>query len=66
MAMMNSGDLERVDTRRTGEKSEGVVTQTGVKRAEVVAITWTKQSLYVAYAGFVIVLLSPTICNILN
>lgn len=61
MATMNSGDLEQVDIRRTGEKSEGAVTQTGVKRAEVVAITWTKQSLYVAYAGFVIALLPSAI-----
>lgn len=31
--------------------SEGVVTQTGVKKVEAVAMIWTKQSLYVAYAG---------------
>lgn len=64
---MNSGDLKRVNTR-TDEKSEEVFTQTGVKRAEAVAIIWTKQSLYVAYAGFVIVLVSSymlqyAICN---
>lgn len=39
---------------------EGVVTQTGVKRAEAVAMIWTKQSLYIAYAGFVIVPLTSS------
>lgn len=53
---MKHGDLEQVEpqnhnTKRAG-RSESVVTQTGVKRAEVIATTWTKQSLYVAYAGF--------------
>lgn len=33
--------------------SEGVVTQTGVKKVEAVAMTWTRQSLYIAYSGFV-------------
>lgn len=48
------------NTTGTGEKSEEVITQTGVKRAEAVAMTWTKQSLYIAYAGFVIVLLTSS------
>lgn len=38
----------------TTKRPMSVVTQTGVKRVEAVAMTWTKQSLYVAYAGFAI------------
>lgn len=57
---MKHSDLERAEPQNNYEydttvMSEGVVTQTGVKMVEAVAMTWTKKSLYIAYAGFVIV-----------
>lgn len=59
---MKHDDLEPLEPQNhheydTTRRPVSVVTQTGVKRVEAVAMTWTKQSLYVAYAGFAINLL---------
>lgn len=56
---MKHDDLEPLEPQNhheydTTRRPVSVVTQTGVKRVEGVAMTWTKQSLYVAYAGFAI------------
>lgn len=59
---MKHDDLERLEPQNCHEYDTprgpvSVVTQAGVQRAEAVAMTWTKQSLYAAYAGFAIDLL---------
>lgn len=59
---MKPDDLERLEPQNhheydTTRRPVSVVTQAGVQRAEAVAMTWTKQSLHVAYAGFAIDLL---------
>lgn len=46
-------NYELSETSNPHETLEGVVKQTGVKKAEAVALAWTKSSLYVAYAGYV-------------
>lgn len=43
--------------------SSEVVTQTGVQKVEAVAKTWTRKSLYIAYAGSVVKLRPPPACN---
>lgn len=48
----NGEELQNLGETTPQESSGGVVMQTGVARAEAVARTWTKQSLWFAYAGY--------------